>query len=145
MLESFNSSETIEQPDCFVLLVQDMERSVEFCGVTCTRSTLLFCGLCFQAFVCVSLNVCLCIPHESIYLAQNSETVKRCTSILLVYLMLLNVVTNRIESSRLRVVLFYEKKLSAFFLPQRCSVHNRDGVMFLDYNNKTVSVEKMST
>lgn len=30
--------------------------------------------------------------------------------------------------------------------PQRCSVHNRDGVMFLDYNNnQTVSAETMST
>lgn len=105
------------------------------------KSTLLFSGLCFQAFVCVSLNVCLCIPHESIYLAQNSETVKQCTSILLVYVMLLNVVTNRTGSSCLRVVLFLLKKMPAFFFfffNERCSVHNTDGVTFLDYNNQKV-------
>ena len=60
VLEGFNGTETIEQPDCFVLLMQGMERSMEFHGVTRMRSTLLFCGL------CEGLNVCLHMPHESV-------------------------------------------------------------------------------
>lgn len=69
-----------------------------------------------------------CEYLKPLYLAQNSETVKQCTSVLLVYLMLFNVVTRRIESSCLRVV-FSSKKAVSFSLPPEVCSKYRDGVV----------------
>lgn len=103
-----------------VLRVQDLERPMEFHGVICVRSTSLSCGMCFQAFVYVTLHVA-CAYLKPLYLAQNWETVKQCTSVLLFYLMLFNVMISRIESSSLRVVFSIKKAVSFPLPPEVCS------------------------
>lgn len=69
--------------------------------------------LLFPNIFCVSLHACLCIPHESTSRAPNSN----CETMYQYLIGLLNtiIVINRTESSCLRVDVFLQKKLTAFF------------------------------
>lgn len=89
------------------------------------RSAPLSCGVCFQAFVYVNIHVCLYL--KPLYLAQNSETVKQCTSVLLVYLMPFNVVDQQNRIFHASGLVFSITKAVSF--PLSPEVPNRDGVL----------------
>lgn len=114
-------------------------------GVTCMWSTLLFCGLCFQAFVYAGLHVCLCIPHESLYSAQNSEAVKQWTAVFLVYLRFWNVMTNRVVSSCLRVLLLKKVSFYYYFFPLPTSAMSRIEVVLCCWSVTTTEKSCLKT